>query len=104
MPHIFTPVSAKVHIAWQTVTDSERTTNESVNCAECGLAATVLSGDVPLCGACFYKNSLGQPTKPAEPASHDVWHRLTEAVATLETLVARIASEVEELVRKRDKP
>ena len=75
-----------------------------MNCAECGLSATVLSGDTPLCGACFYKNSLGQRIKPAEPASHDVWHRLTEAVAALETLVSSIAGEVDELAKKRQQP
>jgi hypothetical protein len=31
----------------------------------------------------------------------DVWRRLTEAIAALETLVSRISGEVEELVKKR---
>jgi len=73
-----------------------------VNCAECGQPATVLSGDVPHCGACFYKHSLEHPPRAAQPAGHDVWRRLTEAIAALETLVTRISGEVEELIRKRN--
>ncbi|HEY3052076.1 MAG TPA: hypothetical protein VGK04_01670 [Thermoanaerobaculia bacterium] len=72
-----------------------------MNCAECGQPATVLSGDVPHCGTCFYKHSLEQRPHPAEPVNLDVWRRLTEAIAALETLVSRISGEVEELVKKR---
>ncbi|HEV8658385.1 MAG TPA: hypothetical protein VGS96_07125 [Thermoanaerobaculia bacterium] len=39
---------------------------------------------------------------PLEPAHHDVWRRLTEAIAALESLVSRISGEVEELIRKRN--
>ncbi|HSP15134.1 MAG TPA: hypothetical protein VLV78_10310 [Thermoanaerobaculia bacterium] len=57
---------------------------------------------MPLCGTCFYKRALGQRTTPGEPAgSNDVWQRLTAAVAALESLIAKIAGEVEELSRKR---
>jgi hypothetical protein len=73
-----------------------------VNCAECEEPATVYNAGVPLCGTCFYKRALGQRVTPAEPANHDVWQRLTAAVAALEVLIARIAGEVEELNRKRN--
>jgi hypothetical protein len=86
----------------QTIACYERKHRYDVNCAECGQPATVLSGDVPHCGACFYKHSLDHRPVPLEPAHHDVWRRLTEAIAALESLVSRISGEVEELIRKRN--
>ena len=59
-----------------------------MNCAECGHPAAVLHGDVPMCGACFYK--------------HSMWRRLAEAIASLETIAARIAAEMDELVKSRE--
>ncbi len=41
-----------------------------------------------MCGACFYK--------------HSMWRRLAEAIASLETIAARIAAEMDELVKNRE--
>ncbi len=76
-----------------------------MNCAECGHPAAVLHGDVPLCGTCFYKHSVVR-ADPADgddhPHSDAMWRRLADAIASLETIAARIASDMNELVRSRD--
>ena len=76
-----------------------------MNCADCGDPAAVLHGDVPLCGSCFYKHSVMRPA-PAAPndAARDdaMWRRLADAIAALETVAARIAAEMNELVSRRD--
>lgn len=71
-----------------------------MNCSECHEPATVYSGGSPLCGTCFYKRSLGS-AEEGEPIRHDVWRRLTEAIAALETVVARIGGEIDELTKGR---
>jgi len=68
-----------------------------VNCAECHEPATVYSAGIPLCGACFYKRSLGTNAPAAEPIRQDIWRRLSEAIVALETLVAKIGGEIDEL-------
>lgn len=72
-----------------------------MNCVECEQPATVYHGSVPLCGTCFYKRALGQTNSPSEPVNHEVWQRLSTAVATLEALVSKIAGEVDELTKRR---
>ncbi len=73
-----------------------------MNCAECEEPATVYNNaGVPLCGTCFYKRAVGGRDSPDEPATEAVWQRLAAAVTALETLIVRIAGEVEELSRKR---
>lgn len=75
-----------------------------MNCAECGHPAAVLHGDVPMCGTCFYKNSVTR-TEPAAsddpPQSEAMWRRLADAIASLETIASRIAAEMNELVKTR---
>ncbi len=58
------------------------------------------SGGAPLCGTCFYKRSVG-PAEEAEAVPQDVWRRLTDAIAALETVVAKIDGEIEELAKSR---
>jgi hypothetical protein len=72
-----------------------------VNCAECPEPATVYSAGVPLCGACFYKRSLGSRDADGEPVRQDVWRRLSDAILALETLIARIGIDVDELTKNR---
>jgi len=75
-----------------------------VNCAECGHPAAVLHGDVPMCGACFYKHSVMRDEPVAAddvPQIDAMWRRLAEAIASLETIAARIAAEMDELVKNR---
>ena len=58
-----------------------------------------------MCGACFYKRSLIRPEAPATddaPRSDAMWHRLAEAITALEAIAARIATEMNELVKSRD--
>jgi len=57
-----------------------------------------------MCGTCFYKNSVTR----AEPATGDdppqseaMWRRLADAIASLEMIASRIASEMNELARSR---
>ena len=75
-----------------------------VNCTDCGHPAAVLHGDEPLCGACFYKKSIirAEPID-ATNVTHDdaMWRRLADAIASLETVAARIAAEMNELVKSR---
>lgn len=71
-----------------------------MNCAECQQPATVFSGGVPLCGTCFYKRSVGPHASEYEPVRLDVWRRLSEAIVALETLIARIGGDVDELTKK----
>jgi hypothetical protein len=72
-----------------------------VNCAECQQSATVYSGGVPLCGTCFYKRSVDAPPAGApEPVRQDVWRRLSDAIVALETLVAKIGGEIDELMKQ----
>lgn len=76
-----------------------------MNCADCGHPAAVLHGDEPLCGACFYKKSVtrAEPKVSDNPGHNDaMWRRLAEAIASLETIAARIAAEMNELVKSRD--
>lgn len=73
-----------------------------MNCTECQEPATVFSAGVPLCGTCFYKRSVGSRTAEVEPIRHDVWRRLSEAILALETLIARIGGDVDELTKKRN--
>lgn len=68
-----------------------------MNCAECGHPAAVLHGEVPMCGACFYKRSVTRP----EPQGDAMWRRLADAIASLEIVAARISAEMNELVKKR---
>ena len=75
-----------------------------MNCTDCGHPAAVLHGDVPLCGTCFYKKSIlrPEPIEAANPAHDDaMWRRLADAIASLETIAARIAAEMNELVKSR---
>ncbi len=75
-----------------------------MNCAECGHPAAVLHGDVPMCGTCFYKNSVtrAEPASSDEPPHSDaMWRRLADAITSLETIASRIASEMNELVKNR---
>jgi hypothetical protein len=75
-----------------------------VNCAECGHPAAVLHGDVPMCGTCFYKNSVThvEPVNSDDiPHSDAMWRRLADAIASLETIASRIAAEMNELVKSR---
>ena len=57
-----------------------------------------------MCGACFYKRSVTRP----EPLTADdaptaaMWHRLAEAIASLETVASRIAAEMNELVKRSE--
>ena len=85
----------------QTAITLRRIHINTVNCAECEQPATVFHGGVPLCGTCFYKRTLGERTNLGDPASYDVWQRLTEAVAALEAIVTKISGEIDELSKKR---
>ncbi len=76
-----------------------------MNCAECGHPAAVLHGDVPMCGTCFYKNSVTRPEPVSSdnvPHSDAMFRRLSDAIASLETIAARIAAEMNALVKNRD--
>jgi hypothetical protein len=76
-----------------------------VNCADCGHPPTVLHGDVPLCGTCFYNRSVTHPPQAAaDEGGHSdaMWRRLADAIASLETIASRIAAEMNELVRTRE--
>ena len=75
-----------------------------MNCAECKESATVYSGGVPLCGTCFYKRSLGSQSMTTEPIRQDIWKRLTEAIVALETLVAKIGGDIDQLSSQTKKP
>ena len=58
-----------------------------------------------MCGACFYKRSVmrSEPVATDEvPESDAMWRRLAETIASLETIAARIASEMNELVKNRE--
>ena len=76
-----------------------------MNCAECGHPAAVLHGEVPMCGTCFYKSSVTRPEPIGgagdAPQNDAMWRRLADAIASLETVAARIAAEMNELVKKR---
>lgn len=103
--NIVTRFRSKVHIGLQTVGEFQRTTLSIVDCAECGHPAAVLHGDVPMCGSCFYKKSVSRPETSGGsgvPQSDAMWRRLADAIAALETVAARVAAEMNELVRKRD--
>ena len=58
-----------------------------------------------MCGTCFYKNSVTRPEPLGgasdAPQSDAMWRRLADAIASLETVAARIAAEMNELVKKR---
>ena len=58
-----------------------------------------------MCGTCFYKNSVTRPEPIGgasdAPQSDVMWRRLADAIASLETVAARIAAEMNELVKKR---
>lgn len=76
-----------------------------MTCAECGHPAAVLHGEVPLCGTCFYKNSIvREEPYGTDERPHDdlMWRRLSDAIASLEVVAARIASEMNELVKSRE--
>lgn len=78
----------------------------NVNCTECGHPAAVLHGESPLCGTCFYKRSVvrAEPvdTDESNPRSDVMWRRLSDAIASLEAVAAKIAAEMNELVKSRD--
>lgn len=77
-----------------------------MNCAECGHPAAVLRGELPMCGTCFYKNSVTSPEPIGggsdAPHGDAMWRRLADAIASLGTVAARIAAEMNELVKKRN--
>jgi hypothetical protein len=98
---IVTPSGKKFTTNGQTVAALQRIHISTVNCAECEQPATVFHGGVPLCGTCFYKRTLGESTNLSDPATHDVWQRLNEAVAALEAIVTKISGEIDELSKKR---
>jgi hypothetical protein len=57
-----------------------------------------------MCGTCFYKSSVtrSEPASSDEPPHNDaMWRRLADAIASLETIASRIASEMNELVKNR---
>ena len=78
----------------------------NVNCTECGHPAAVLHGESPLCGTCFYKRSVvrAEPDDAGDgnPRSDVMWRRLSDAIASLEAIAAKIAAEMNELVKTRD--
>ena len=57
-----------------------------------------------MCGACFYQRSVAS----AEPVTSDdaptaaMWRRLSEAITSLEVIASRIASEMNELVKRSE--
>lgn len=79
--------------------------SRNVNCAECEQPASVLHGDVPLCGPCFYKGSILRRDREDTdgPRQNDaMWQRLSEAIAALEIIASRIAAQMNELVKSRN--
>jgi hypothetical protein len=75
-----------------------------VDCSNCGHPAAVLHGEAPLCGACFYQRSVASaaPVTSDDAPTAAMWRRLSEAITSLEVIASRIASEMNELVKRSE--